>query len=321
MDKFWNKYPEMNCEIEKVIVLIRRNSKCKQKLVEDAILDLVNSGGKFLRPAFLILASKFGNKTTENVYSLAAVVEMLHMATLVHDDVIDESQLRRGKETVQSKHGNNFAVYVGDYLFCMCFKILSETSSIKKINVDSNVMSKICVGEIEQFSSKFNTNITVRQYLKRISAKTAELFALSFYTGATETECDKKTIKLLTSIGRNIGMAFQIIDDILDFNGEENIVGKTNNNDLRQGVFTLPVIFALEEDNEYFLKLISSKIYSDNDVKTIIDRINTCGAMIKSKQLAKAYTDKAFSGIEKLPNIKSKELLLSITEGLLYRKY
>ena len=152
MDKFWNEYPAMNLEIKEVIEVIRKNSKCRQKIVEDAVLDLVNAGGKFLRPAFLILASKFGNKPTENVYSLAAVVEMLHMATLVHDDVIDESKLRRGNETVQSKYGNNFAVYVGDYLLCVCFKILSQTSSMKKINIDSNVMSKICVGEIEQFS-------------------------------------------------------------------------------------------------------------------------------------------------------------------------
>ena len=157
MDKFWNRYPGMSDEIEKVVGVIQKNSKCKQKILEEAILDLLKSGGKFLRPAFLILASDFGNKTSENIYSLAAVVEMLHMATLVHDDVIDESKLRRGNETIQSKYGKNFAVYVGDYLFSVCFKVLSQTSTIKKINVDSSVMAKICAGEIEQFSSKFNT--------------------------------------------------------------------------------------------------------------------------------------------------------------------
>ena len=316
-----DRYPGMSDEIEKVVGVIQKNSKCKQKILEEAILDLLKSGGKFLRPAFLILASDFGNKTSENIYSLAAVVEMLHMATLVHDDVIDESKLRRGNETIQSKYGKNFAVYVGDYLFSVCFKVLSQTSTIKKINVDSSVMAKICAGEIEQFSSKFNTGVTVKQYLKRVSAKTAELFALSFYTGATETECDKKTVGLLTSIGRNIGMAFQIIDDILDFNGEENVIGKTTYSDLRQGTFTLPVIFALEEKNQSFLELISNKTYSNDDVQTLVEFINACGAMEKSKNLAKAYTDKAFRQIERLPNIESKRLLFNITESLLYRKY
>ena len=121
MREFWNRYPEMDKELKSVVNIIEKNAKCRDKVVEKSILELLYSGGKMLRPSFVILASKFGQYDKEKARSLAAVVEMFHMATLVHDDIIDEATLRRGKETVQSKYGKNYAVYIGDYLFCICF--------------------------------------------------------------------------------------------------------------------------------------------------------------------------------------------------------
>lgn len=321
MDKLWNQYPGIKADLEMVLAIMKKNVKCRQKIVETTLLELIESGGKLLRPAFVILASKFGNIKSDNVTSLAAVIEMLHMATLVHDDVIDDSQLRRGRETIQSKYGKNFAVYAGDFLFCSCFKILSSTSSLKTINIDSNTMSRICVGEIEQYSSKFNENVTVKQYLKRISAKTAELFSLSFYTGATEVKCDKKLVNQLASIGHNIGMAFQIIDDILDYTGDEKTVGKTTCNDLKQGIYTLPLIFSLETKNKALLKLLSKKEFNVNDIDSIIKITEEDGSIDKARKLAKQYTKKAFSKINALPDNESKLILNNITELLLKREY
>ena len=196
MKNFWNKYPEIDKEIQGVVNIIEKNAKCRDKIVEGSIIELLHSGGKMLRPSFVILSSKFGNYDKEKARALGAVVEMFHMATLVHDDIIDEATLRRGKETVQSKYGKNYAVYIGDYLFCICFKILVQIASKSTVKVDTMSMSRICMSEIDQLNSRFDKNVSVKKYLKRISGKTAELFSLSLYIGASESGCSKKMIRL-----------------------------------------------------------------------------------------------------------------------------
>ncbi len=321
MDEFWNEYPIVKNDLEEVIKIMNKNIKCKEKLVENAILELIKSGGKLLRPAFLIIAARFGVFKEEEAYHLAAVLEMLHMATLVHDDIVDDSKLRRGTETIQAKYGKDYAVYIGDFLFCRCFKILSEHSNLKNIKVDSNVMSRICMGEIEQFSSKYNKRVSVRKYLKRISAKTAELFALSFYSGAMASECDDKLRRKLSNIGHNIGMAFQIIDDILDYTGDEMIVGKSIGIDIKQGIYTLPLIYALEKKNLDLSSILDKESYDENDLKGIADIVKEFRGIEKSKALAERYTNRAFNLINTLPDSDNKNILLKTTKKLLVRFY
>ncbi len=142
MDNVWNKYPEIKQELIEVLNLMKKNVKCKDKKIEKSIMELIESGGKLLRPAFVLIGSKFGDNDKSKAIPTAAVIEMLHMATLVHDDVIDDSKLRRGRETIQSKYGKDYAVYIGDYLFCVCFKILATNESLQSIKVDSRAMSK-----------------------------------------------------------------------------------------------------------------------------------------------------------------------------------
>lgn len=321
MDKFWSEYPVVNNDLEEVIKIIKKNIKCKEKLVENAILELVNSGGKLLRPAFLIIAARFGEFNEDEIYPLAAVLEMLHMATLVHDDIVDDSKLRRGTETVQSKYGKDYAVYIGDFLFCRCFKILSEHSTLKNIKADSNVMSRICMGEIEQFSSKYNKQVSVKRYLKRISSKTAELFSLSFYSGATASGCDERLSRKLSNIGHNIGMAFQIIDDILDYTGSEEVVGKSIGTDIKQGLYTLPLIYVLEKKNPNLSSILDKESLEDKDIKEIADIVKSFGGIEKSRALAERYTNKAFNLINTLPEGENKNILLKTTEKLLVRFY
>ncbi|WP_315065602.1 polyprenyl synthetase family protein [uncultured Clostridium sp.] len=321
MDKFWDECLVVKNDLEEVIKIMKKNIKCREKFVEDAILDLINSGGKLLRPAFLIIAARFGEFNEEEVYPLAAVLEMLHMATLVHDDIVDDSKLRRGIGTIQSKYGKDYAVYIGDFLFCRCFKILSENSTLKNINIDSNSMSRICLGEIEQFASKYNTKVSVRKYLKRISAKTAELFALSFYSGAVESKCDSRLCKKLSNIGHNIGMAFQIIDDILDYTGNEVVVGKTIGNDIKQGIYTLPIIYALEKKNPDLSSILNKDYFEENDLKAISDIVKELKGIEKSRALAEKYTNRAFNLINTLPDGESRNILLKTTKKLLIRFY
>ena len=321
MDKFWNEYPVIKNDLEEVNEIMKKNIKCKEKLIENEILELINSGGKLLRPAFLIIAARFGQFNEEDIYPLAAVIEMLHMATLVHDDIIDDSILRRGVQTIQSKYGKNYAVYIGDFLFCRCFKILSEHSSLKSIKVDSNVMSRVCMGEIEQFSSVYNQQVSVNKYLKRISGKTAELFSLSFYSGAMESGCNDKLCRNLSKIGHNIGMAFQIIDDILDYTGDEILVGKSLGNDIKQGIYTLPLIYALQKETHRLSPILANNSFDKNDLKDIVSIVKDFGGIEKSRTLAERYTKRAFNIINTLPNGENKDILLMVTENLLLRFY
>ncbi len=322
MSKFWSNYPIIDKEIEEVKKQISKNAKCKDKIIEKSILELLNSGGKMLRPAFTVIASKFGEYNEERVIALASVIEMFHMATLVHDDVIDDAELRRGRETVQSKYGKNYAVYIGDYLFCLCFRTLATTSSIERgVDVDTKVMSRICLGEVEQLNSRFNKDVSIKDYLKRISGKTAELFSLSLYIGAAESSCDKKTCRLFWEIGHNIGMAFQIIDDILDYIGTDEEIGKKSGNDIKDGIYTLPLLLAMKNNKEVFEEVLKGDSYSDEEIGNIINLVKENGGIEASVKIAEKYSEKAFRDINKLPDNEYKNILLEVTEKLIKRKY
>lgn len=321
MDKFWDEYPTIKNDLNYVVKIMEKNVRCKDKVIENSILDLIYSGGKLLRPAFVLISSRFGEENREKACSLAAVIEMLHMATLVHDDIIDDSKLRRGNETIQSKYGKDYAVYIGDFLFGVCFKLLSENSSLKQINIDSNSMARICLGEVNQLNSRFNMNLSVKSYLNRISAKTAELFSLSFYTGASMANCSEKLSRQLWQIGHNIGMAFQIIDDVLDYSSNNAVLGKSTANDLKQGIFTLPIIYTLAADKNAFNGLLEKPYFSDQDINSIINIVKSTGSIYECNKLASKYSNKAFNLIKKLPKDDNSEMLNSIVKKLLMRKY
>lgn len=321
MNKIWDKYPEIKNELKSVVSLIKKQAKCKDKKIENSILELVESGGKLLRPAFVLIGSKFGDGDTAKSVPTAAVIEMLHMATLVHDDVIDDSKLRRGMETVQSKYGKDYAVYIGDYLFCGCFKIIVTHSSLHALKVDSRAMSRICVGEVDQLNSRFSMNLSVKNYLSRISGKTAELFSISLYLGAAEANADEDVSKELKNIGHNLGMAFQIIDDILDYEGSDESIKKSAGNDLKQGIYTIPFIYAYKNNKNAFKDFINREEYSDEEVSEIIKIVKENDGIKDSNELAEKYIKKCFKGIERLPDNEYKVILKEIAEWLLIRTY
>lgn len=321
MDKIWDKYPSLKNELTEVIELMKKNVRCKDKKIEKSIIEIIESGGKLLRPAFVLIGSKFGDSDKDKAIPTAAVIELLHTATLVHDDVIDDSKLRRGQETIQSKYGKDYAVYIGDYLFCVCFKILATTSSLQAIKVDSKTMSRICMGEVNQLNARFSMKLSVRDYLSRISGKTAELFSISLYLGAAECSADKKVSRELGKIGYNLGMAFQIIDDILDYEGDDESIKKTAANDLKQGIYTIPLIYAYRNNKNAFNNILKSDGYTDEEVSKIINLVRENNGIKESKELARKYMDKCFKGISKLPENENKYILKELAEWLLIRTY
>lgn len=322
VNKMWDKYPELKEDLEGVLQLMDKNIKCKDKRIENSIKELIYSGGKLLRPAFSLISSRFGQYNEEKSRSVAAAIEMLHMATLVHDDVIDDAKTRRGQETLQSKYGKDYAVYIGDYLFCVTFKLLStHSSSLASIKIDSRAMERICLGEIDQMNSKFLVDTSVKKYLARIQGKTAELFSLSFYSGASESGCEEKLSKQFWQIGHNIGMAFQIIDDILDYSSEGSILGKPVAADIKQGIFNLPLIYAMEKNKGEFKAILEKEVITDGDVSNIMELVVKYKGVEKAMELAEKYTNKAFKLINKLPENSYKNILLELAEKLLDRNY
>lgn len=321
MNNFWNDYPNVQMELEAVSKIIKNNIKTNEKVIENALLELLNSGGKLLRPAFLILSGKFGDYDRDKILPLAAVIEMLHMATLVHDDIIDDSLLRRNNPTTQAKYGKDVAVFMGDYLFSRCFLVLAKNNSMDDMQEIAKVISTICKQEINQFTSRFSEDMSIKKYLKRIGGKTAALFALSLYIGARQSNCDEKLSRQLGRIGYDIGMAFQIVDDILDYTGEEKEVGKPVGNDLKEGLYTLPLIYAFKKDKTRLEGLLSKESITEEKVNEIIKTTIELGGVEKARELATKYTDKTFKRIKELPECESKNILLWVTEKLLKRKY
>ena len=323
MSKFWKGYPDIAEELQDIKRIIKENVKSSEKEFNEAIFPLVNTEGKMLRPAFLLLAAKFGDYNLEKIHNLAASIEMMHMATLVHDDIVDEAKLRRGVETLQHKYSKEYAVYIGDFLFCQCFMMLSKYDySTENLRDISKAISKICMGEIIQHNIRYSKNTNLKKYIKVISGKTAALFAVSFYTGAKESNCSEKTANLLGRVGYYIGMAFQIIDDLLDYSGDTIELGKSAQSDLIKGDYTLPLIYAMAEDKENKISTIldNSSLNSEN-VREITKLVNEYKGIEKAQNLADKYTKKAFDYIEKLPNCESKEIIKDITQKLLNRNF
>ncbi|MTI71932.1 MAG: polyprenyl synthetase family protein [Firmicutes bacterium] len=323
MSKIFKNYPEIMDELEDVKKIMKKSIRSSEKYFDEAISPMIDNGGKLLRPGFLILSGKFGSYEKDRFNNLAAVIELLHMATLVHDDIIDESNLRRNTESIQSKYGKEYAVYTGDYLFSQCLIMLSEydydKESLKNI---SKVISKICLGEIKQFNFRYATDMNFRKYVRIASGKTAALFSLSLYVGAKESKCEESITKTFAKIGYNIGMAFQIIDDLLDYKGDNKSLGKEAQRDLIKGYYTLPLIFAINKDkNNDIRRILNSDILDDNDIEKILELVNKYEGVKKARNVAKKYTFRAYDNIEKLPDCKWKNVIKEIAKGLLERKY
>lgn len=317
---FWQEYEQINNELNDVKKKIIKETK--NKYLGEIIEPMVYSSGKMLRPAFVLISGMFGKYDMNRLKQFAVVIEILHMATLIHDDIIDDAEIRRGNPSIQAQKGKNAAVFIGDYYLCQCFLMLSDEYEQEDLRQIASVINKVCLAEVQQNYNKRNLNMTVRNYLKVISGKTAALFALSCYMGAKVGNCEIKLCNTLGKVGQNIGMAFQIIDDILDYSAEKIALGKENNKDIQQGYYTLPLIYALNNDVTGQLKnILEKEALTFKDYELIVELVHKNEGIKFSKELAKEYVNKAFKLIEELPECESKVILKDVTEKLIHREY
>ncbi len=320
----WKNYPSLQPELQQTIRLMEDSIHLKNKPVQEAILAMIHAGGKLLRPAYQLLFSQFGpEQDRKKAVSIAAAIEMLHTATLIHDDIVDDADLRRNKATIRARFGNNTAVYAGDYLFVSCFKLMADyASSMKSLQLNSRSMEKILTGELGQMTDHYNLAITVAEYLENISGKTAELFALSCSIGAFESGTSKSFAKKAAEIGEAIGLAFQIMDDILDYTQTSTEIGKPVLEDVRQGVYSLPLIYALQTQKDQLEPLLNKQSeMTEADTRQVLQIVQASEGVKKAKQMAQTYTEQALKKISSLPDTpqQTREALYSLTELILNR--
>jgi heptaprenyl diphosphate synthase len=290
-------------------------------LLSEASLHLLQAGGKRIRPVFVLLAGKFGNYDIEVIKDVAVALELIHMASLVHDDVIDDAALRRGKPTIKSKWDNRIAMYTGDYIFARSLERMTNIPYPLAHQILAHTIVEVCVGEIEQIKDKYRFNQSVRDYLRRIKRKTALLIAVSCQLGAIAAGCTEEIHKKMYWFGYYVGMAFQITDDILDIVGSEQQLGKPAGSDLLQGNITLPVLYAMESP---LLRQQIEKVHektSKEEIGAIIERIKTSGAIDRSYDVSRMYLNKALNILDQLPANRAKQSFQKIVNYIGKRKY
>ncbi|MGG3453355.1 polyprenyl synthetase family protein [Paenibacillus rhizolycopersici] len=295
------------------------------ELLSETSLHLLKAGGKRLRPIFVLLGGKFGNYDLQKLQYIAVPLELIHSASLVHDDVIDDADTRRGKATVKSKWDNRIAMYTGDYIYAKALMQVSELGNLYIHRILAKAMVQMSIGEMEQIRDFFNTEQSVRNYLLRIRRKTALLIAISCQLGAMAADAPDKVNSLLYRYGYNVGMAFQIRDDLLDLFGTEKSIGKPPGSDMRQGNITLPVLFALQEPGlrEPLLREIRGIQAGDGsgEVSRAIEMIRTSSGIGKAEALADRFIAKALEALQQLPVTAARTHLEDIAEFVNKRSY
>jgi len=296
----------------------------ENQLLLDTYRYLLNAGGKRLRPALCFYGAKFYNFDLQQLLPLAVALELIHMATLVHDDVVDASSLRRGKPTINAMWGDSVSTHIGSYLFAEALLLLTRNEYPRNVyDILSRVSEKMCEGELQQISSAFDVTLNTRRYLQRINRKTAMLIAASSQIGAIASGSPPSIYLPLFRYGHALGMAFQITDDILDLIADRKELGKPVGNDLRQGTITLPVIFALcySDTKIRFKELLLKPQKNEDEIQETISIIVGSGAIEDSYLLVSKYISKAKQALEELPDIPAKISLQQIADFVAQRKF
>ncbi|MCX7786887.1 MAG: polyprenyl synthetase family protein [Spirochaetes bacterium] len=329
---FWKDYPHIQRDLIRVQEIMRASLQGRDPLLTHTIQTLLNRNGKMLRPGFVVLGARLKlirnhpypvqKPLPEKIYQIAAAVEILHLATLIHDDVIDRAQTRRGAPTMNAEIGDRNAVLTGDFLFSRCFSIVADYATMENARVLARGVSHICESEIAQ-SKRFDlSTLSVRNYLHRIIGKTAFLFSLSLFVGAEELKAPQSLTTSLRRIGYSVGISFQIIDDILDIIGTPDTTGKSTGGDLREGIYTLPVILAAFENRNTALALYSPEnLSTPSGYEKARTFILSQGGVEKAREYAKRYTERALREASRIPPSENRTVLIEVIEKLLHRSY
>lgn len=300
--------------MEAVNAVIRRQLYSDVPLVNQIAEYIISAGGKRIRPVLvLLLANAYGYRGTHH-HDLAAVVEFIHTATLLHDDVVDESSLRRGRKTANALFGNAASVLVGDFVYSRAFQMMVAVENMRVMQILADATNVIAEGEVLQLLNMHDPDVTEERYLQVIRSKTAKLFEAAAQLGALIAGAPDNAIESAAEYGRSLGTAFQLIDDVLDYSGNAADIGKNVGDDLREGKPTLPLIYLMQHGTPEQRQLVRSCIETGDEQHfgEILSAITGSGALAYTKSEAEKAAQRAKNSISSLPNSQFKDSLLQL---------
>jgi octaprenyl-diphosphate synthase len=325
-----NSYSDLKNAVDEKLVLveekIRTKLSSKVELVDEMTKYHLRTGGKKLRALLTLQSAKLcGYRKGTRDVNLAACVELIHAATLMHDDVIDKSEIRRGKKTLNSIWGNQSSILVGDYILSRCFEMMVEDGDQEVLKLLSSTSAEISQGEVLQLQHKGEIDMLEETYLKIISAKTASLFAAATKVGSILSEKESKTKEALGFYGKNLGLTFQIADDALDYNSELKLFGKEIGNDFYEGKITLPIILlyqkANQDEKKDLKKFFEKKDRSENEFNQVLILIKKYNIINECYKKAEHFINLASSSLSIFKETKEKEILKNLTSFSLERSF
>jgi octaprenyl-diphosphate synthase len=302
---------------------LSENLKPYLDLVSDVAHHILFAGGKRLRPLLLVLSAKLCGYDNAYAKTVSTALEYLHAATLLHDDIIDDAVLRRGKTVAHSVYGNAITVLVGDFLLARALAICADSGKIKVIHIISDLTENMSTGEVHQLMRKGDVSLTEDEYLEVIRRKTAILFQAACTVSAVIAEAPEEKEAALLDFGHHLGIAFQMADDLLDYTMDTGALGKEVGADLREGKLTLPVIHALKQagsaDYDQMVKIIQNEDFTVDEFKTLVGLLEKNDGIAYTKKTAAAYIDKAKNALSVFEPSKTKDTLVDIANYALFR--
>jgi octaprenyl-diphosphate synthase len=309
--------------MQAVDTVIRQSLHSEVSLINTIGEHIINGGGKRLRPALVLLSSGiFGNIQTQH-HELAAIVEFIHTATLLHDDVVDESAMRRGNSTANHLFGNAASVLVGDFLYSRAFQMMVKLQNMRVMQILSETTNIIAEGEVLQLLNINNANVTEQEYLKVIHFKTAKLFEAATRLGAVISNANMQDENALAQYGMRLGTAFQLIDDVLDLSGDVNQIGKNLGDDLSEGKPTLPLLIAMHKGNTVEAATIRKAIEHGGlqELPAVLAAVKATDALNYVRKLAENEARVGVEAIAHLPNSTNKQTLIDLAEFAVKRNF
>jgi len=304
-------------DAEQVDLLIRKNLHSDVMLISKVSEYIINSGGKRIRPLIVLLAARALNYEKEEHITAAAIIEFIHTATLLHDDVVDESKKRRGQQTANTVFGNQASVLIGDFLYSRAFQMMVTLDNMNVMGVLANATNMIATGEVMQLTNVYDASITEEQYFEVIYRKTSCLFEAGCHVSAILADCDHENdFSMMIEYGKNLGTAFQIIDDAMDYMASEEEIGKNLGDDLSEGKPTLPIIHAIKMSEGDEKKMLQSAIEGGDidKLEAIQNVISKTGAIEYTTKKAVDFSNRAIESLSNLKNSVYKEALISIAQ-------
>jgi len=312
-------------DLDRVDALFQERATSGLDILNSASMHALSSQGKRLRTALTLLTGKLGNYRVDKLLLLSVAFEMVHLATLIHDDIIDEAATRRGDPTVNSMWGDKIAILLGDYYFAKTAGMIADIEDFRIDHLFSDTVATVCEGTILEMMSSGRADLSLETYFEKIKRKTACLIAACSKGGAILSQASDEQVELLYSYGINLGIAFQIIDDILDYTEDQSTIGKPVGNDLRQGMVTLPLIYALQIPSanghqQQVQYLLNEKNHNEQDIREVVDWVTQSAGIAQAMADANMYAEKARADLYHFPPSPDRAILDELIDFVVRRK-